>query len=148
MYLSFWPSNCSFCTSKHLTTVKNTRQILTFLPKLLHNSNKSRTFAATESATLPVRLANQGGSFAFIPMARIYTKLPLSITDQVALLKSRGLQFVDEVAAEKLLSEVCYFRFVQYLRPMEADKIAHIFNPNPVSDHHLCLLRYPECRRP
>ena len=54
-------------------------------------------------------------------MARIYTKLPLSITDQVALLKSRGLQFVDEVAAETLLSEVCYFRFVQYLRPMEAD---------------------------
>ena len=87
----------------------------------MHNSNKSRTFAATESATLPVRLANQGGSFAFIPMARIYTKLPLSITDQVALLKSRGLQFEDEVAAEKLLSEVCYFRFVQYLRPMEAD---------------------------
>ena len=54
--------------SKHPTTVKNAHQIITFHPKLLHNSNKSRTFAATESATLPVRSANQGGSFAFIPM--------------------------------------------------------------------------------
>ena len=30
--------------SKHSTTVKNTHQIITFLPKLLHNTNKSRTF--------------------------------------------------------------------------------------------------------
>ena len=122
-----WFVNAAFCTSKHPTTVKHTRQVNTFRPKHLHDSNKSRTFATTESATLPVRSANQGGSFAFIPMVRIYTKLPLSITDQVALLKSRGLQFADEVAAEKLLSEVCYFRFVQYLRPMEADKIVHTF---------------------
>ena len=90
-----WFVNAAFCTSKHPTTVKNARQIITFLPKHLHNSNKNRTFAATESATLPVRSANQGGSFAFIPMVRMYTKLPLSITDQVALLKSRGLQFAD-----------------------------------------------------
>ena len=88
-------------------------------PQPLHNPNKCHIFAATESATLPVRSANQGGSFAFISMSRIYTKLPLSITDQVALLKSRGLKFEDEVAAEIILSEVCYFRFVQYLRPME-----------------------------
>ncbi|MGN1262686.1 MAG: hypothetical protein ACI4TW_01515, partial [Prevotella sp.] len=36
-----------------------------------------RTFTATESATLPVRLANQGGSFAFMSMVRIYTKMLL-----------------------------------------------------------------------
>ena len=36
--------------SHHLTTVKNTRQIITFLQKLLHNSNKSRNFAAQEPA--------------------------------------------------------------------------------------------------
>ena len=40
-----WFVNAAFCTSQHTTTVKNTRQIITFLPKLLHNSNKSRTFA-------------------------------------------------------------------------------------------------------
>ena len=42
-----WFVNTAFCTSKHPTTVKNTRQTLTFLPKLLHNSNKSRTFASS-----------------------------------------------------------------------------------------------------
>ena len=40
-----WFVNAAFCTSQHPTTVKNARQIITFLPKLLHNSNKSRTFA-------------------------------------------------------------------------------------------------------
>ena len=40
-----WFVNATFCTFQHPITVKNTRQIITFLPKLLHNSNKSRTFA-------------------------------------------------------------------------------------------------------
>ena len=35
---------CRIFTSIHPTTVKNVRQIITFLFKLLHNSNKSRTF--------------------------------------------------------------------------------------------------------
>ena len=47
-----WFVNVTFCKSKHPTTVKNTRQILTFLPKLLHNSNKSRTFALPEPPSL------------------------------------------------------------------------------------------------
>ena len=45
-----WFVNAAFFISKHPTTVKNTQQIFTFLPKLLHNSNKSRTFAAPEPA--------------------------------------------------------------------------------------------------
>lgn len=32
-----------------------------------------------------------------------YTKLPLSITDQIALLKSRGLSFADEAYAAQVL---------------------------------------------
>ena len=36
----------------------------------------------------------------------------------------------DESRAEKFLGEVSYFRFVQYLRPMEADKVTHLFKPN------------------
>ena len=42
-----WFVNATFCTFQHPITVKNTRQIITFLPKLLHNSNKSRTFASS-----------------------------------------------------------------------------------------------------
>lgn len=47
-----WFVNAAFCTFQHPTTVKNTRQILTFLPKLLHNSNKSRTFVPPEPPSL------------------------------------------------------------------------------------------------
>ena len=46
-----------------------------FLAKKFVLSMIIRTFAATESATLPIRTANQGGSFAFYG----YIKKALSI---------------------------------------------------------------------
>lgn len=58
---------------------------------------------------------------------RIYTKQALSISDQINLLKSRGLIIADTSRATAFLGEVSYFRFVQYLRPMEADKTSHKF---------------------
>ena len=87
-------------------------------------------FAATESATLPIRTANQGGSFAFMGTIRLYTKEALSVSEQIELLTSRGLNIADSSKAAKFLGEVSYFRFVQYLRPMEADKTTHLFKPN------------------
>lgn len=75
-------------------------------------------------------------------MVRLFTKSPLSITDQVALLKTRGLHFDNEVAATKFLSEVSYFRFVQYLRPMEADKKLHIFKPNSKFEDAVALYNF------
>ena len=89
-----------------------------------------RIFAATESATLPIWTANQGGSFAFMGTLRLYTKQVLSISEQIELLKSRDLNIADSSKAAKYLGEVNYFRFVQYLRPMEADKSTHQFKPN------------------
>jgi len=81
-----------------------------FLAKGLLNPNNLSIFAATESATLPLRPANQGGSFAFMTTLRLYTKQALSIADQIALLKNRGLQIADESKATKFLGEVSYFR--------------------------------------
>lgn len=52
---------------------------------------------------------------------RLYTKQALSISEQIELLKSRGLNIADSSKTAKFLGEVSYFRFVQYLRPMEAD---------------------------
>ena len=49
---------------------------------------------------------------------------------QIELLKSRDLNIADLSKAAKFLGEVNYFRFVQYLRPMEADKSTHQFKPN------------------
>ena len=55
-------------------------------------------------------------------MGTLYSKQPISIADQIVRLKSLGLIIADEAKAEKTLSEVSYFRFAAYLRPMEADK--------------------------
>ena len=88
-----------------------------------------RIFVATESATLPVRTANQGGSFAFMGTLRLNTKQALSISEQIELLKSRDLNIADSSKAAKFLREVSYFRFLQYLRPMEADKTTHQLKP-------------------
>ena len=61
---------------------------------------------------------------------KLYTKEALSIAEQIALLKKRGLRIADEHKATKFLGEVSYFRFIQYLRPMEDDKTTHKFKLN------------------
>jgi abortive infection bacteriophage resistance protein len=38
-----------------------------------------------------------------------YNKQPLDIPTQIAMLKGRGLNIVDEQAAEKTLSRISYF---------------------------------------
>ena len=101
-----------------------------------------RIFATTESATLPIWTANQGGSFAFMGTLRLYTKQALSVSEQIELLKSRGLNIADSSKAEKFLGEVSYFRFVQYLRPMEADKTTHQFKPNSRFEDAVALYNF------
>ncbi|WP_175549455.1 hypothetical protein [Xylanibacter ruminicola] len=48
-------------------------------------------FASSESTTLPVRTAYQGGTFLFIATMK-YNKQPLDIPAQIAMLKRRGLK--------------------------------------------------------
>lgn len=57
----------------------------------------------------------------------IYNKQPISVGSQIAQLEDRGLIVENEEAAAKVLSIVSYFRFANYLRPLEADKANHIF---------------------
>ena len=78
---------------------------LYFLP---HIWTKMSIFASSESTTLPVRTAYQGGTFLFIATMK-YNKQPLDIPAQIAMLKGRGLNIVDEQAAEKTLSRISYF---------------------------------------
>ncbi len=68
-----------------------------------------------------------GWNFCFKIMQ--YNKQPISVADQIAQLKSRGLAIDDEAKAEKTLSVISYFRFANYLRPMEEDKVSHTFKP-------------------
>ena len=72
----------------------------------------------------------------------IYTKQPLSINDQIAKLRSLGLIIADEDKAKKVLSEVSYFRFAVYLRPMEADKQMHQFKLGSTFENAVALYEF------
>lgn len=48
-----------------------------------------------------------------------YTKLPISIPEQIRKLKSRGLQFGDETKAANYLSNISYYRFRAYTYPFQ-----------------------------
>ena len=51
-----------------------------------------------------------------------YAESPLSIDEQVALLRQRGLNFADENKAYHVLSHVSYFRLKSYLTPLTNSK--------------------------
>jgi abortive infection bacteriophage resistance protein len=64
-------------------------------------------------------------------MAKInYTKPFQSYQAQIALLKSRGMQFPDENKALHLLENISYYRFSGYWYPLLADKENHVFKPD------------------
>lgn len=48
-----------------------------------------------------------------------FTKPPLPVLDQIALLKQRGMVFADEVAAHRALSHINYYRLRAYWLPFE-----------------------------
>ena len=63
-------------------------------------------------------------------MCPTYSNTPLSIHDIIRMLwDNRGLIINDEPSAERQLSIIGYFRLANYMRPMESDKINHIFKP-------------------
>ena len=58
---------------------------------------------------------------------RVYNKTPLSFTDQLALLKSRGISVTDEHKAISFLQEISYYRLSAYFSPYQSVK--DTFNP-------------------
>jgi abortive infection bacteriophage resistance protein len=61
-------------------------------------------------------------------MSRIpYTKTIKTFDEQIEILKSRGLQFNDEMRAKQLLQNISYYRMSGYWYPLLADKQNHIF---------------------
>jgi abortive infection bacteriophage resistance protein len=58
-----------------------------------------------------------------------YSKLPIAIPDQIALLKQRGLTFNDEARAAHYLSNISYYRLRAYTYPFQdSTDPAHSFN--------------------
>lgn len=84
----------------------------------LHNPKILYIFAATDSATLPIRTANQGGT-SFLYTFMNYTKQPLDYHQIISQLKSRGLLFHNEDVAISQLQIISYFRIANYLKSFE-----------------------------
>jgi abortive infection bacteriophage resistance protein len=59
-----------------------------------------------------------------------YTKVFISYSDQIALLKSRGMKVADENKAGHLLENISYYRMSAYWYPLLADKQNHVFKPD------------------
>lgn len=58
-----------------------------------------------------------------------YTKQAIDFSEQLSLLKRRGLIIDDEDKAVRCLHSISYFRLTSYLVPMEADSDTHTFKP-------------------
>lgn len=112
---------------------------------------KKFTFVATVPALHTVRSAS--GSFFFIGVAN---KDSLSVTEQIALLKSRGMLFRQENQASHFLSNISYYRLKGYWWDMQTDNRSHTFNRNSyfedvldryTFDRHLRLILFDAIER-
>ena len=59
----------------------------------------------------------------------MFEKKPTTITQQIGLLKQRGLQIESDVDAVHFLSHISYYRLGEYWHSMQSDQKNHIFKP-------------------
>lgn len=72
----------------------------------------------------------------------IYAKTAISIKEQIAQLRARGLSITDVTQAEHFLTHISYYRLEGYWWPMQADKITHVFKPNSRFDDVIALYNF------
>jgi abortive infection bacteriophage resistance protein len=71
-----------------------------------------------------------------------YTKPPLSVQDQVILLKNRGLKIPDEARAIRHLQNISYYRLSGYMYPFLADTKQHLYKKGTTFEDILDLYRF------
>ena len=87
-------------------------------------------------------------SFLFyIPMTTKTNKIPypkhlISLTDQINLLKQRGMAFRDEPKALHLLQNISYYRLSGYWYPLLADKQQHIIKPGSTFESAYSIYKF------
>lgn len=79
-----------------------------------------------------------------------------SITDQISLLKQRGMLFHNELQASHFLENISYYRLKGYWWDMQVDRVSHVFASNSYFenvierynfDRHLRLLLFDAVER-
>ena len=106
----------------------NTNRKQQFSLKTFGQSREKPYLCTNRTRHASRRPANQGGAF-FLYRAMRYNKQPISINDQIAILKGRGLIFADEQNAQIVLENISYFRLAGYWRTMEQNISTHLFRP-------------------
>ena len=96
------------------------------------------TFALTDSATLPEEQRTRAELLHLYLMTK-YTNRALEIQQQIGRLEENGLIISNKEHAVSVLSIISYFRLANYWRPMEVDKVNHLFKPNSTFDNALSL---------
>lgn len=96
------------------------------------------SFASTISATLPIEQRTRA-ELLFLAFMKKYNKQPLEIHQQIAVLKERKLIFHNEKNAYDKLKQISYFRLANYWKPMEQDKVTHVFKPQSTFENALNL---------
>lgn len=60
----------------------------------------------------------------------------------MTMLKKRGLLFDDEQVAVECLRIISYFRLANYWKPMESDKVNHVFKPKSKFENVVTLYNF------
>lgn len=71
-----------------------------------------------------------------------FTKPAISIADQIAQLKQRGLLISNPSEAAIQLKNISYYRLAGYWWPMQADKSLHIFKPNSTFENVIAIYNF------
>ena len=71
-----------------------------------------------------------------------YTDKPLSFHQQIAMLKTNGLTFLDEPKALHILQQISYFRLKSYLMPLMSDKTLHTFKSGATFEQAYTLYKF------
>ena len=71
-----------------------------------------------------------------------YLKPPLSVPDQIELLKNRGLLIPDEDRAARYLQNISYYHLSGYMYPFLFNKKQHQYKPNSIFDDIINLYRF------
>jgi abortive infection bacteriophage resistance protein len=88
-------------------------------------TNGHRPVKDNNTRLQPIRTA---GGLYFLYMA--INKTSRTITEQIALLKQRGMLMKDEQTTAFYLNHISYFRLKGYWWDMQTDRVNHVFAPN------------------
>lgn len=110
------------------------------------NNLQTRQKCVRFRLTIPAPPLNDAHHGGFLFCAMKFEKLALTVTEQVALLRSRGMVFLDDSLALRSLSHLNYYRLRGYWSRFEIPGVSmqHQFSPGTTFEQVLELYRFDQ----